>query len=654
MSQGSDRRYDASSIRVLSGLEAIRMRPAMYIGSTDTEGLHHLVFEVVSNAIDEALAGYCTRIELTLHPDGSCEVEDDGRGIPVERHPGTGRPAAEVVFTELHAGGKFSSSAYAVSGGLHGVGLSCVNALSEWLRLDLRRGGRAWRMASSRGSITEPLTDVGPADGSGTRLRFKPDGDIFSGALSGEVLTRRLRELAFLHPGITVRLRDLRDPGRPADEVFSYDDGILGFVGWLNRSRTALHPEPIHLLHSADGVRVELAMQWTTAYSEDIATYVNSIHTPQGGTHLEGLKLALTRVVHRYAVEHALLNEDLGEAIAGYDVREGLTAVLSVQLADPEFASQTKSQLSTPELLPAVEALVAEGFGAALAADADRAALIVGKAIEASRARLAARRASERAQYVSVNQIASKEVYKKQFGIRSANWHASAAWIANEELLAQHAAMCEVPEDARVLDACCGSGVVGDAFRGRVAHITGLDITPEMAAMARTRLDEVVLGDVYDIPFDDASFDLVCNREVLHLLPRPEKPVGEIFRVLKPGGQLIVGQIIPFSAVDAPWMFRIFKKKQPLLFNMFQEQDFRELLEGAGFENVTMTEHLLWESIDVWIDTHETTSLHRHEIRELFYKAPAEVREVHPFKVHPDGRIDDCWRWCIFSGFKPS
>jgi len=643
--------YDVSSIRVLSGLEAIRLRPAMYIGSTDADGLHHLLFEVVSNAVDEALAGHCTRIDVTLHEDGSCEVSDDGRGIPTEIHSDTGRPAAEVVLTAMHAGGKFTGGAYAVSGGLHGVGLNCVNALSDWLTVEIQRGGRRWTQRYERGEIRTELTDAGETAERGTRLRFRPDPTIFSvDAVDREVVARRLRELAFLHPGIRIQISDRR---AGVDETYEYKDGILGFVAWLNRARTALHPAPIHLLEEIDGARVELAMQWTTAYNEDIASYVNSIPTPQGGTHIEGLKLALTRTVHRFAVERELLNEDLGEEIAGYDVREGLTTVLSVQMPDPEFASQTKSKLSTPEMTGIVEAMVTRGFRAALEADADRAAIIVGKAIEASRARLAARRASERAQYVSVDQVASKEVYKKQFGIRSKNWHASAQWIANDELLAQHASMCEVSPDARVLDACCGSGVVGNAFKGRVKHITGLDITPEMAALASTRLDEVVLGDVYDIPFEDETFDLVVNREVLHLLPRPEKPVGEIMRVLKPGAQFIVGQILPFSPIDSPWMFRIFKKKQPLVFNMFQEEDFRELLEKAGFQNITMTEHLLWESIDVWIDTHETTSLHRHEIREMFYNAPAEVREVHPFKVHPDGRIDDCWRWCIFSGYKP-
>ena len=245
------------------------------------------------------------------------------------------------------------------------------------------------------------------------------------------------------------------------------------------------------------------------------------------------------------------------------------------------------------------------------------------------------------------------DTYRTQFGIRSRNWHDSATWIAHDGLLSAHAAMCKVPKTANLLDVCCGSGVVGNAFRGRVATLTGLDITPEMKALSETRLDEVKLGTVFDIPFDDESFEIVVNREFMHLVPYPELMLKQVFRVLKPGGQFIFGQIVPYSPDDAAWMYRIFKKKQPLLHHMFQKDDLVTYLEEAGLSDVETSEYMLWEDIDVWIDTVETTHLHRHEIRELYYNAPADVRRVHPFEVLPDGRIRDQWRWVIYSAFKP-
>jgi DNA gyrase subunit B len=279
---------------------------------------------------------------------------------------------------------------------------------------------------------------------------------------------------------------------------------------------------------------------------------------------------------------------------------------------------------------------------------------IVGKALEASRARAAARKASERARYQSIDQVVSKEVYKQQFGIRSKNWHQSAAWITDDGILSTQADMWDGPDDAKVLDVCCGSGVVGNAFRGKVGHITGLDLTPEMIAKAETRLDIVHQGDVYDMPFEDNQFDLVCNREVLHLLPRPDIPVSQIFRVLKSGGTFIVSQLVLYGPEDAPWFFRIVKKKQPLFFNNLMAEDMVKLLEDAGFVDITMKELVCWEDIDVWIDTWETPNLHRHEIRQLYYDAPAEVRRVHPFEIRPDGGILDQWRWVVLRGRKPS
>jgi DNA gyrase subunit B len=642
-------RYDASSITVLEGLEPVRRRPAMYIGSTGPAGVFNLVVEVVQNAVDEAMAGHCSAIDVVVHPDGSVEVSDDGRGIPVDALP-SGRSAAEVVLTTLHAGGKFGSDAYGAAGGLHGVGVSCVNALSSSLALDITRDGGAWRARFERGAVVEPLVRLAThTDGSGTRIRFQPDGAIFPDTnVPDALLAPWLHAQAFLNDGLLVRY-DNRVAG--VTEAWAYTSGVAGFVGWLNREREVVHGTPAHLRAETGGFFVDLALQWTQGYAEDVQAFVNGVATPQGGTHVEGLRAALTREVNAYAARAGLL--DGQESIAGYDIREGLTAVLSVRFANPEFEGQTKAVLTTPAATAVVDSLVGDPLAAWLLGHPAEAAAIVGRALEASRARAAARRASERARYQRVDFGFSRDVYREQFGIRSANWHASARWITDDAVLSEHAKHCKVAPDAKVLDVCCGSGVVGNAFRGRVGHITGLDLTPEMVKLSRTRLDEVVQGDVYHIPFADNSYDLVCNREVLHLLPNPERPVSEIFRVLKPGGQFVVGQWVPFNEIDAPWMFRIVKKKQPLFFNNLMEQDMIDLLVNAGFERIEVSEVLQWEDIDNWIDTWETSAIHRHQIRDLYHNAPAEVRAVHPFEISPDGKILDCWRWCIFSAFKP-
>jgi DNA gyrase subunit B len=643
--------YDARTITVLSGLEAIRRRPAMYVGSTSNEGVQHLLDEVVQNAVDEALAGACDRILVTRYADGSLAVEDNGRGIPVDDHPDLGRPACEIVLTHVHAGGKFGGGGYGVAGGLHGVGLACVNALSESLELDVWRDAQHYQQRFARGNPTQDLRHLGAGEqASGTRIHFKPDDEIFNGAMiSLPVLTRRLQEQAFLHPGLTVEIVDEQSDFAA---TYAYDTGIVGFVEHLNQGRNALHPT-LHFMGERQGVTVDVAIQWTNGYSEDISSYVNSIRTPKGGAHLDGLKAALTQVINRYAKDQRLLNEDTTEEIAGYDVREGMTTVLSLRMANPEFEGQTKTTLTSLEVEPIVEGFISEALSAFLNAQPGVAATIVGKALEASRARAAARRASERARYQLADAGIDKEVYLAQFGIRSKNWHESAIWLTHKELLTAHADLTRVSTDAKVLDVCCGSGVVGASFKDRVGSVVGLDLTPEMIAMAETRLDKVYRGDVYDMPFEDNSFDMVVNREVLHLLPRPEQPVSEMFRVLRPGGQLVVGQLLPYGAIDAPWFFRVVKKKQPLFFNNFTAERFRALLEGCGFEVVEEKEVLQWEDIDLWIETHETPNLMRHEIRELYYNAPADVREVHPFEVHPNGSIRDCWRWVVFSAIKP-
>ncbi len=328
--------------------------------------------------------------------------------------------------------------------------------------------------------------------------------------------------------------------------------------------------------------------------------------------------------------------------------------MVSAKAAHPNFESQTKSRLTNAELSAPLEAAVAAQVLAAFRRDPSAAAAVMERVLQARSAKLAARRAAEKVYFQRVHREIDESVYREQFGARSRNWHDSAAWITHDKLLKAHAALCEKGKGAVALDVCCGSGVVGASFKGKVKKVIGLDLTPEMVAMARTRLDEVTQGNVYRMPFEGASFDLVCTREVLHLLPEPERPVSEIFRVLKPGGQFIVGQILPFCEDDAPWMYRIFKKKQPLLFNMFQEEDFRRLLAGAGFSSVKMRELAVWESIDVWIDSYETTSLSRHEIRQLYLNAPAQAKAVHPFRISPSGEIHDLWRWCVFSARKPA
>ena len=643
--------YDASSITVLPGMQAVRAQPAMYVGSTGDDGLHHLVFELVENAIDESLAGHCTHISVVLHPDGSCTVTDNGRGIPVDPHPESGRPACEVVLTTLHAGGKFEGDSYGLSGGLHGVGLSCVNALSTWLRLEIRRDGATWSQQFAEGEVQGDLQRSESDNGeTGTTLHFLPDAGIFTdaGSLSPEHIANRLQELAFLHPGLSL---SIEAPG--TQETWCYESGILGFVEHLNRNRTPLHPNPIHIQGSVEGVEVEAALQWTTSWAEEITSYANSIHTHHGGTHVAGLHAAIGHTANRFAADRGLLNPENGEHLSALDVIEGLTCVLSLKMPGAQFEGQTKAKLSNPSALGLVRDLVTRELSEFLEAHPDVAANVVGKAIEASRARAAARRASERARYQAIDPTKSKEIYQKQFGIRSANWHESCTWLTDGDLLSAHADLCKVGPDARLLDVCCGSGVVSNSFGDKVGHKTGLDLTAEMRALASTRLDDVVEGNVYKIPFEDNHFDIVVTREVLHLLPQPEKPLSEIFRVLKPGGQFIVGQIMPYGVVDAAWMFRIFKKKQPLFFNNFLEPEFRDLLAGVGFALDEVRELLVWEDIDLWIDTHETTSLHRHEIRDLYFNAPRDVRAIHPFEITADGTIRDQWRWCIYSSFKP-
>jgi len=396
---GESDEYGAKSIQTLEGLEAVRKRPAMYIGSTDARGLHHLVYEVVDNAIDEALAGHCDNISVTIHDDGSVSVSDDGRGIPVDEHEEHGRPAVEVVMTILHAGGKFDNKSYQVSGGLHGVGVSVVNALSKWLEVDIKRDGALWRMRFDHGEPDTELKrvrDLGPDEETGTTVRFWPDDDIFeTGEFTFSTLESRLRELAFLNSGVAISIEDERDGNA---ETFEYEGGIREFVEYLNETKEPLHRDVIYFEDEAEipegVVRVEIAMQGTDDLQGSIHAFANNINTREGGDHLTGFKTSLTRVVNDYATDNNLL-KDLDDTLKGDDIREGLTAVISVKHPDPQFEGQTKTKLGNSEVRGIVESAMHDGLSTFFEENPDTAEAIVGKAVEAAKARKAAQKAEE-------------------------------------------------------------------------------------------------------------------------------------------------------------------------------------------------------------------------------------------------------------------
>jgi len=383
--------YGAESIQVLKGLDAVRKRPGMYIGDTDDgSGLHHMIFEVVDNSIDEALAGFCDKISVYLHVDGSVTVKDNGRGIPVDIHPEEKRSAAEVAMTVLHAGGKFNQNAYKVSGGLHGVGVSVVNALSEWLRLEIRRQGYVWVQEYRRGDPVAPIKRTEKTDETGTKITFKPDPLVFSNTeFSLARVANRLREMAFLNSGVRIKLLDERIG---EEKVFHYEGGIVEFIAFLNQNRTPLHREIIHISRQEGMCSVEIGMQWTDAYIENVLCYTNNINNKDGGTHLSGFKLGLTKVFQKYITEN---RKNAKVQINGDDIREGLTAVLSVKMPDPKFSSQTKDKLVSSEIQAVVSNVVSDYFTTYLDENPDIAGAIVDKIIEAAIAREAARKARE-------------------------------------------------------------------------------------------------------------------------------------------------------------------------------------------------------------------------------------------------------------------
>jgi len=391
---GSERQYDAGSIQVLKGLEAVRKRPGMYIGSTAENGLHHLVYEVVDNSIDEALAGYCDEIRVTVHKDNSISVEDNGRGIPVEMHPTEKLPAVEVALTVLHAGGKFDKSNYKVSGGLHGVGVSVVNALSERTEVIVKRDGHKWRMAFVRGQTVKKLEKLDKTKDTGTLVRFKPDPEIFSVLeYSYSTLADRLRQLSYLNKGVTITLKDDRGE-EPRIEEFFAKGGLIQFVEWLNRNKKALHPKPIAFTVTKDDVEVDIAIQYEDGYNENTFTFVNNINTHEGGTHLTGFRAALTRAINEFAKQQgSLKKEDF--SLTGEDIREGLTCVLHCKVREPQFEGQTKTKLGNSEVEGIVKQVVYEQLRTFLDEKPAVGRAVIEKAVSAARAREAARKARD-------------------------------------------------------------------------------------------------------------------------------------------------------------------------------------------------------------------------------------------------------------------
>ena len=393
ISEKITKEYDASQIQVLEGLEAVRLRPGMYIGSTSSSGLHHLVYEIVDNAIDESLAGYCDNIEVVIEPGDVICVTDNGRGIPVDIQEQTGKPALEVVYTVLHAGGKFGGGGYKVSGGLHGVGASVVNALSDWLEVSVHKNGKIYQMKFSRGDITQPMTIVGETDHTGTVVRFHPDPEMFEETVFDyDTLHTRMREQAFLNAGLRISTEDRRE-GKEQKDVMHYAGGIREFVSFINRNKTPLHDDVIYMSGSREDSECEIAMQYNDGYNEILVSFANNIHTPEGGMHETGFKAALTRVLNAYGRKTNILKE--GESVSGDDCREGLTAIISVKLTNPQFEGQTKAKLGNSDMRTLVDSVVSDKLEQFLEENPAVGRTILDKAMTASKAREAARRARE-------------------------------------------------------------------------------------------------------------------------------------------------------------------------------------------------------------------------------------------------------------------
>jgi len=483
----SDPVYDASHIHVMEGLEAVRRRPAMYIGSTDSIGLHHLVYEVVDNSVDEALAGYCHEIEVILHSDGSASVRDDGRGIPVDIHPQYKKPALEIVMTVLHAGGKFDHESYSVSGGLHGVGVSVVNALSQWLEVEVSRDGAIYRQRYEKGKTATPVQEVGTSEHSGTMVRFKPDREIFEEtSFSFDTLSQRLREMAFLNRGLRISIRE-EESGK--EKAFQYEGGIVSFIEYLNKSKEVLHDKPIYFSRVRNGTMVEVAIQYNTSYNETVFSFANNINTREGGTHLSGFRAALTKTVNDFARESKILKGEV--KLSGEDLREGLSAIISVRLPDPQFEGQTKTRLGNSSIRGIVESLVSEGMAEFFEENPDVAARIVEKAGEALRAREAARKA--------------KELTRRKSALSSAGLPGKLADCSESD-----PAACEL----YIVE---GESAGGSAKQGRNRHFQAiLPLRGKILNVERARLDK-----------------MLKNAEIRNLITALGTGIGEDFDLIK-------------------------------------------------------------------------------------------------------------------------
>jgi DNA gyrase subunit B len=481
--------YEASDIQVLEGLEAVRKRPAMYIGSTGARGLHHLVFEVVDNAIDEVLAGFCTVVKVVLHQNGAVSVIDNGRGIPVETIPGIGKPAVEVVMTMLHAGGKFGEKAYKQSGGLHGVGVSVVNALSETLEVEVKRNNRIYQQSYARGEIISELEVVGECDDTGTRVTFKPDEEIFKETLefSFDVLSNRLRELAFLNPGLKILLIDEKTK---KEHEFCYEGGIVSFVEYLNKNKDTLFAPPFSLSTERNEYKIDIAVQYNSSYQESIFSFANDINTIEGGAHLTGFRTALTKSLNNYARKWNLLKE-ADPNFSGDDVREGLTAVVSIKLTDPQFEGQTKTKLGNPEVRAVVEAVVEEKLEAFLEENPPIAKAIIEKVLNAQKAREAARKA--------------REIVRRKGALESSNLPGKLADCSEKD-----AAKCE-------LFLVEGDSAGGSAKQGRDRHFQAiLPLRGKIINVEKARLDKIL-----------------NNEEIRTLISALGTGIGEDFNIKK-------------------------------------------------------------------------------------------------------------------------